>query len=74
MYGTRQFETNVWGYIIENSCGLIKVESKHNGASYLDVIKKAKITEIASKKEKNFMQNNALNHKTNCHGILEYKR
>lgn len=68
---TRRFKVNLWGYISADSCGLVHIEGKHNGTSYLNILQSVKIENIACLAEKKvFMQDNAPIHKTTA--VMEY--
>ena len=68
---TRRFKVNLWGFISLNQCGLIDIEGKHNGESYLQILKDAKVEKIADpNKQMIFMQDNAPIHKTKA--VTEY--
>ena len=61
---TRQFKVNLWGYITPNDCGLFLLPNKHNKESYLNVLNKCKIEQIADpEKDMYFMHDNAAIHK-----------
>lgn len=57
---TRKFKINMWGYITPTNYQLFKLPDKHDSESYVEVLKKSKIPELA--KEKKFMQDNARIH------------
>ena len=68
---TRRFKVNLWGFISVDGCGLIHIEGKHNGESYLNILKNVAIEKIAPlNKKKVFMQDNAPIHKTTA--VMEY--
>ena len=62
---TRKFKVNLWGYITPDYCDLFLLPDKHNGQSYLDLLKKVDIGSIVGREENMyFMQDNASIHKT----------
>ena len=58
---SRQFTVNLWGYITPNTYDPFHLPDRHTKESYLDVLKKAKIDEIAESRI--FMHDNAAIHK-----------
>ena len=68
---TRRFKVNLWGFISLNQCGLVDIEGKHTGQSYLKILQDVEIGQIADPKKKMiFMQDNAPIHKTKA--VTEY--
>ena len=57
---SRKFKVNLWGYITPTHYGLYHIPDKHNSESYVEVLKRSKIPEVADKMK--FMHDNARIH------------